>query len=188
MMNPALSRGEALVALRLAMQQARVDACLIPSADPHLSEYLPEYWQIRKWLTGFTGSVGTVVVTQDFAGIWVDSRYWVQAQAELANSGVTLMKIGVATDPAHAAWLGEHVPQGGVRILCFQKQRRKTGVPVVAVEDVGDEVQARQRLQHGAREVGILLALFFRQVDRPAEIFLIFDEPDAHAVERQPVA
>ena len=113
-MNPALSRGEALVALRLAMQQARVDACLIPSADPHLSEYLPEYWQIRKWLTGFTGSVGTVVVTQDFAGIWVDSRYWVQAQAELANSGVTLMKIGVATDPAHAAWLGEHVPQGGV--------------------------------------------------------------------------
>lgn len=114
MMNPALSRGEALVALRLAMQQARVDACLIPSADPHLSEYLPEYWQIRKWLTGFTGSVGTVVVTQDFAGIWVDSRYWVQAQAELANSGVTLMKIGVATDPAHAAWLGEHVPQGGV--------------------------------------------------------------------------
>ena len=114
MMTPALSRDEALVALRRAMQQARVDACLIPSADPHLSEYLPEYWQIRKWLTGFTGSVGTVVVTQDFAGIWVDSRYWVQAQAELAHSGVTLMKIGVATDPAHAAWLGEHVPYGGV--------------------------------------------------------------------------
>lgn len=114
MMTPVLSRDEALVALRRAMQQARVDACLIPSADPHLSEYLPEYWQIRKWLTGFTGSVGTVVVTQDFAGIWVDSRYWVQAQAELAHSGVTLMKIGVATDPAHAAWLGEHVPYGGV--------------------------------------------------------------------------
>lgn len=113
-MTQALSRGEALVALRRAMQQARVSACLIPSADPHLSEYLPAYWQIRQWLTGFTGSVGTVVVTQDFAGIWVDSRYWVQAEAELAGSGVTLMKIGVATDPAHAAWLAEHVPPGGV--------------------------------------------------------------------------
>lgn len=113
-MTQALSRGEALVALRRAMQQARVSACLIPSADPHLSEYLPAYWQIRQWLTGFTGSVGTVVVTQDFAGIWVDSRYWVQAEAELAGSGVTLMKIGVPTDPAHAAWLAEHVPPGGV--------------------------------------------------------------------------
>ncbi|MDN4016592.1 aminopeptidase P family protein [Zwartia panacis] len=113
-MTQALSRGEALVALRRAMQQACVSACLIPSADPHLSEYLPAYWQIRQWLTGFTGSVGTVVVTQDFAGIWVDSRYWVQAEAELAGSGVTLMKIGVATDPAHAAWLAEHVPPGGV--------------------------------------------------------------------------
>ena len=109
-----ISCGKALSALRQVMRQAGVDACLVPSADPHMSEYLPAYWQIRPWLTGFTGSVGTVVVTQDFAGIWVDSRYWVQAEAELAGSGVTLMKIGVATDPAHAAWLGAHVPNGGV--------------------------------------------------------------------------
>lgn len=108
------SHNNPLSALRDAMRQAGVDACLIPSADPHLSEYLPAYWQIRLWLTGFTGSVGTVVVTQDFAGIWVDSRYWVQAETELVGSGVTLMKIGVATDPAHAAWLGANVPQGGV--------------------------------------------------------------------------
>lgn len=109
-----LSPAEALAALRQAMREANVDACLIPSADPHLSEYLPDYWQIRRWLTGFTGSVGTVVVTQDFAGIWVDSRYWVQAEAELAGSAVTVMKIGVATDPAHTAWLAEHVPARGV--------------------------------------------------------------------------
>lgn len=114
MNTPALSPLEALAALRLSMRQAGVDACLIPSADPHLSEYLPAYWQIRYWLTGFTGSVGTVVVTQEFAGIWVDSRYWVQAEAELAGSAVTLMKVGVATDPAHTAWLGSNVPQGGV--------------------------------------------------------------------------
>lgn len=114
MKSSALLQSEALAALRREMRQARVDACLIPSADPHLSEYLPAYWQIRRWLTGFTGSVGTVVVTQDFAGIWVDSRYWVQAEAELAGSDVTLMKIGVATDPAHAAWLGTHIPAEGV--------------------------------------------------------------------------
>ena len=108
------SRAQALTALRRAMRETQVDACLIPSADPHLSEYLPAYWQIRSWLTTFTGSVGTVVVTQDFAGIWVDSRYWVQAETELAGSEVTLMKIGVATDPAHTAWLVAHLAMGSV--------------------------------------------------------------------------
>ena len=103
-----------LVALRAAMRVAGVQACLIPSADPHLSEYLPDYWQLRPWLTGFTGSVGTVVITDTFAGVWVDSRYWVQAEAELAGSPVTLMKIGVATDPAHTQWLAEQLPQGAV--------------------------------------------------------------------------
>jgi Xaa-Pro aminopeptidase len=103
-----------LVALRAAMRVAGVQACLIPSADPHLSEYLPDYWQLRPWLTGFTGSVGTVVITDTFAGVWVDSRYWVQAEAELVGSPVTLMKIGVATDPAHVQWLAEQLPQGAV--------------------------------------------------------------------------
>jgi Xaa-Pro aminopeptidase len=104
----------ALSCLRAAMRTANVQACLIPSADPHLSEYLPDYWQLRPWLTGFTGSVGTVVITDTFAGVWVDSRYWVQAEAELVGSPVTLMKIGVATDPAHTQWLAEQLPQGAV--------------------------------------------------------------------------
>ena len=101
-----------LAAMRDAMSRADVQACLIPSADPHLSEYLPEYWQIRLWLTGFTGSVGTVVVTQDFAGVWVDSRYWVQAETELADTGFVMMKIGTAADPGHVEWLAEHVNAG----------------------------------------------------------------------------
>lgn len=109
---PTSSPSAALAALRAAMQAANVQACLVPSADPHLSEYLPDYWQLRPWLTGFSGSVGTVVVTHDFAGLWVDSRYWVQAEAELAGSEVTLMKIGVATDPAHTMWLATHLAQG----------------------------------------------------------------------------
>jgi len=103
-----------LTDMRALMHKAGVDACLIPSADPHLSEYLPDYWQIRAWLTAFTGSVGTVVVTQDFAGVWVDSRYWVQAENELAGTVFQLMKIGTAADQAHTQWLAEHVPEKGV--------------------------------------------------------------------------
>lgn len=101
-------------ALRAAMRGHGVDACLIPSADPHLSEYLPAYWKIRQWLTGFTGSVGTVIVTHDTAGLWVDSRYWVQAEHELAGSGVDLQRIGSALDPGHVQWLGSHLGAGAV--------------------------------------------------------------------------
>ncbi|WP_246796597.1 aminopeptidase P family protein [Burkholderia perseverans] len=102
-----------LALLRSAMAREGVAACLVPSADPHLSEYLPEHWQSRRWLSGFTGSVGTLVVTADFAGLWVDSRYWVQAAAQLDGTGVQLMKMmgGQQTQP-HVEWLAEHVPAG----------------------------------------------------------------------------
>lgn len=101
-----------LAALRGAMQRHGIDACLMPSADPHLSEYLPEHWQIRRWLTGFTGSVGTVIVTQAQAHLWVDSRYWVQAERELCATGFELKRIGVVTDPGPLAWLGQHLGKG----------------------------------------------------------------------------
>jgi len=70
--------------LRRAMKRQGVAAVIVPSSDPHLSEYLPERWQGRQWLSGFTGSVGTLVVTEEFAGLWADSRYWTQAEGELA--------------------------------------------------------------------------------------------------------
>ncbi|AZY48655.1 aminopeptidase P family protein [Bordetella avium] len=100
-------------ALRQAMRRHKLDAYIVPSADPHLSEYLPQRWQARRWLSGFTGSVGTLVVTADFAGLWVDSRYWVQAEAQLAGSGIQLMKIALVSTPGHIDWLAEHVPAGG---------------------------------------------------------------------------
>ncbi|QGZ62453.1 aminopeptidase P family protein [Paraburkholderia acidisoli] len=105
---------ERIAALRAAMAHAGVDAALVPSADPHLSEYLPRRWQGREWLSGFTGSVGTLVVTKDFAGVWVDSRYWVQAENQLAGTGIQLMKMtgGQQTAP-HIDWLAQHVPAGG---------------------------------------------------------------------------
>ncbi|HTJ98902.1 MAG TPA: aminopeptidase P family N-terminal domain-containing protein, partial [Bordetella sp.] len=97
-----------IAALRQAMAAHGLSAYVVPSADPHLSEYLPARWQGRQWLSGFTGSVGTLVVTADFAGVWVDSRYWVQAQAQLAGTCVTLMKLGDPGVPAHPEWLRDH--------------------------------------------------------------------------------
>jgi Xaa-Pro aminopeptidase len=101
-----------LQAFRSAMRQQGVDACLIASADPHLSEYLPAYWKIRQWLTGFTGSVGTVIVTEDEAHLWVDSRYWVQAERELQGSGVQVQRISSVADTGHVAWLAKFLGAG----------------------------------------------------------------------------
>ncbi|MCA3917433.1 aminopeptidase P family protein [Burkholderia sp.] len=102
-----------LALLRDAMAREDLAAYLVPSADPHLSEYLPERWQARRWLSGFTGSVGTLVVTAEFAGLWVDSRYWVQADAELAGTGVQLMKMtGGQQSAPHVDWLAQNVAAG----------------------------------------------------------------------------
>jgi Xaa-Pro aminopeptidase len=100
--------------VRDALKQQGLAAVLVPSSDPHLSEYLPERWQGRQWLSGFTGSMGTLVVTLDDAALFADSRYWVQAEAELAGSGITLVKIPTGTTTHHVTWLATHVPRAAV--------------------------------------------------------------------------
>lgn len=99
-------------ALRQALARHALAALVVPSSDPHLSEYLPERWQGRQWASGFTGSVGTLVVTPTFAGVWVDSRYWVQADAELAGTGIATMRMPAASGLAHLDWLAEHLQPG----------------------------------------------------------------------------
>lgn len=105
---------ERLGALRAAMQRHRLAAWLVPSADPHLSEYLPERWKSREWLSGFTGSMGTLVVTPTDARLFADSRYWVQAEAQLSGTGIALEKIPSGQSLAHIDWLAQHVPAGEV--------------------------------------------------------------------------
>lgn len=105
---------ERLQRVRAVMAREGIDALLVPSADPHLSEYLPSYWQARQWLSGFQGSVGTLVVTAQYAGLWVDSRYWEQAEAELAGSSIELVKLRVG-QPGPLDWLSEQA-QAGQRI------------------------------------------------------------------------
>ncbi len=109
----ALVRGR-IDALRAALKTHGLAAWLLPSADPHLSEYLPERWQGREWASGFTGSAGTLVVTGDVAGLWVDSRYWTQADAQTAGSGIEVMKIAGASSPGHVEWLAANLPAGSV--------------------------------------------------------------------------
>jgi len=98
--------------LRQAMQDEGIDAYLIPSNDPHQSEYVAEHWKSRQWISGFSGSAGTVVVTIDHAGLWTDSRYFIQAEQELKGSGITLQKQQVPHAPEHLDWLAEHLGAG----------------------------------------------------------------------------
>lgn len=112
-----MNTSEKLSLLRKQMQTENVDAFVVFSADPHLSEYLPEEWLERAWLSGFTGSAGFVVITKDKAGLWTDSRYFVQAPIELKGSGIDLFKEGVEGTPDYADWLVSQLPKGATVAL-----------------------------------------------------------------------
>lgn len=91
--------------LRKEMVKQGVAAVIIPSGDPHLSEYVAEHWRTRAWISGFTGSAGTVVVTENEAGLWTDSRYFLQAERELEGTGITLFKMGTPGVPTVEDWI-----------------------------------------------------------------------------------
>ena len=144
-------RAARLAALRHAMQHHGVDAVIVPSSDPHLSEYLPARWKGREWLSGFTGSVGTFIATRDFAGVWTDGRYWQQAEAELAGTGVQLMKIPSGASLPHIDWLAATMRQGqkvavDARVLGLATMRllegalSAAGVELLTQVDLLDEV------------------------------------------------
>ena len=143
--------------LRHVMQQAGVDAYVVLSSDPHLSEYLPDHYQGRAWLSGFTGSAGSLVITADFAGVWTDSRYWVQAAESVKGSGFELMRWGAPETPEMVEWVATHLSAG--QVVAYEGQ-------------VMPLAQARA-WQHMAQEHGLtldenkdLLALIW--AERPA--------------------
>ncbi len=106
-----------LARLREALQQHGWQALLVPSSDPHLSEYLPERWQGRVWLSGFTGSMGTLVVTRERAALFADSRYWEQAERQLAGSGIDLVRITSGAATHHIEWIVREVARGGTLVV-----------------------------------------------------------------------
>src|ERR1700741_1042242 len=109
--SPIRSRIEKL---RTAMRDAHVHAVLVPSSAPHVSEYLPERWQGRAFFSGFTGSMGTLVVTLDDAALFADSRYWSQAEKELSGTGVDLVKIPTGAATHYIDWIAEQLKPGQV--------------------------------------------------------------------------
>ena len=103
-----------LIALRGAMEAAGVDAYVVPTDDFHGSEYAGEYFMCRKYVSGFTGSAGTLVATADWAGLWTDGRYFLQAADQLRGSGIELMKMGQPGVPTIRQWLESHLQEGQV--------------------------------------------------------------------------
>ncbi|RLE19624.1 MAG: aminopeptidase P family protein [Acidobacteria bacterium] len=98
--------------LRSLMAENGVQAYIVPSTDPHQSEYVPAFWRRREWISGFTGSAGDVVVTMDKAGLWTDSRYFLQAEDQLEGSGITLFKQGVSGTPSIVSWITDQLSSG----------------------------------------------------------------------------
>lgn len=103
-----------LEALRDLMRSKHIDAVIIPGTDPHQSEYPSEHWKFRDYVSGFTGSNGTAVVTLDDAGLWTDSRYFLQAAEQLEGSGFTLRKENIPGEPTVLEWLGEMLDEDAV--------------------------------------------------------------------------
>lgn len=104
---------ERLDALRALMKERGYDAYVVPTDDFHQSEYVGQHFKARTYITGFTGSAGTAVITQDAAGLWTDGRYFLQAERQLAGSGVTLYKMGEPDVPTIAEYLGDMMPENG---------------------------------------------------------------------------
>jgi len=92
-------------ALRKLMKENKIDAYIIPSFDAHQSEYVADYWKSRQWISGFTGSAGTVVITLEDAGLWTDGRYYIQAEKQLEGSGIRLYKAAEPNVPSYTEWL-----------------------------------------------------------------------------------
>ncbi|PSR13409.1 MAG: hypothetical protein DA408_17490 [Bacteroidetes bacterium] len=139
-----------LMAFRTAMATHGLAAYLLPSSDPHQSEYVAPRWQTRPWLSGFTGSAGTLVVTPEDADIWTDSRYFIQAESELAGTGVKLQRQNVPHAPEHIAWLATNLPAGsqlGIdgRVVSLaqtrqlQRKLQPQGIKIVAEYDLAEE-------------------------------------------------
>lgn len=101
-------------ALRAEMKTSGINATIIPQTDPHQSEYISDHWQVRRWLSGFTGSAGSLVITHSEALLWTDSRYFIQAAQQLSDTGIILMKDGLPDTPSIAQYLIDNLSTGEI--------------------------------------------------------------------------
>jgi len=139
-----------LEALREEMRRVNVDAVIIPGTDPHQSEYICDHWKFRDWISGFTGSNGTAVVTLDQAALWTDSRYFLQAEIELADSGFVMMKENMGNDPTIHEWLQQVLEEDSV----------------IAIDGRLYSAQDANQLERFCGENGFMLATEFYPADK----------------------
>ena len=139
-----------LEALREEMRRLNVDAVIIPGTDPHQSEYICDHWKFRDWISGFTGSNGTAVVTLDHAALWTDSRYFLQAEIELEDSGFEMMKENMGNDPTIHEWLQQVLDEDSV----------------IAIDGRLYSAQDANLLERFCGENGFMLATEFYPADR----------------------
>ncbi len=111
------SVNDKIQAIRSQMLNQQLDAYLIPSSDPHQSEYVATHWKSREWASGFSGSAGILIITTKHAGLWTDSRYFIQAEQELTGSNIILHRQMVPHAPEHIQWLTDELPEGA-RVGC----------------------------------------------------------------------
>lgn len=137
---------ERVALLRTFMQEKGIRAFIVPSTDPHSGEYVPEFWESRKWISGFTGSAGTAVITDETGGLWTDSRYFLQAASQLEDTGIMLFKDRLPETPSIAEWLGSVLSPGNkvgidgwvnttAEAENLQKQLQAYGLQLVSTED-----------------------------------------------------
>lgn len=138
-----------ITALRAIMASHKADAYIVPTADPHQSEYVPDRWSHRQWISGFNGSAATVIVTGKHAGLWTDSRYFLQAEQELAGTGIELHKLKVQTQAEYVEWLCNQMKPGQTvacdfwcfsyaQIRTFDRMFSENGI---VLKDTGDLIE-----------------------------------------------
>lgn len=136
--------------LRDWMEEQGVHAMVIPSTDPHCGEYVPLHWEVRKWVSGFTGSAGTAVVTLNQAALWTDSRYFIQANEQLEGTGFMLMKERIPGTPSLGEWLSSNLQENAKIAICSEMfshgdkedlaQHLSNGLSLVSVKDPFNEL------------------------------------------------
>lgn len=136
-------------ALRDTMQAQGVDAVIIPQTDPHQGEYLADHWQVRRWLSGFTGSAGDLVVTRNEAYIWADSRYWLQSSQQLTGTCISVMEDGKPGIPTIANYLCTVLPTGST----------------VGIDGMLFSATSAKALQEKLSKAGIALRVDFDPID-----------------------
>ena len=145
----SISTVKNLEALRSAMRKHNVDAVIIPGTDPHQSEYVSDHWKFRDWISGFTGSNGTAVVTLGKAALWTDSRYFLQAESQLDGSGFELIKEKIPGEPTIQQWLAQNLSDDSL----------------VAIDGRLFSIIEANRLENFCGENGFMLATNFYPAD-----------------------